>query len=84
MAKDRLDQFIEDTDERFRELNARTEGIALVVLTLVQSMDRATVIAHLRSARVFAEKAHLHKAAVHVIDEMIRDLVPPSGSDRQS
>lgn len=84
MANDRLEQHIQESEERFRELNARTEGLALVLLTLVQSMDRATVIAHLRNARVFAEKAHLHKAAVHVIDEMIGDLVPPSGSGRQS
>lgn len=82
MDDDRLEQYIAQNEARWREANARIHGLSLVVLALGQALEHSTLIAQLRNVRVFAEKAGLDRATVQQIDEMIRDWVPKSRSDR--
>ena len=82
MEADRLEQFIEESDKRFRELSARIDGLALVVLAMGQDMDHTRVIAHLRNTRVFAMNAHLPKATIEQIDRMIGEWSPTSKQGR--
>lgn len=82
MVEERLEQFVEESEARFRELNARIDALALVVLAMGRDMDPARVISHLRNARVFAINAHLPTATVEQIDRMIREWSPTSRSGR--